>query len=93
MACGDVVFPRHIESVVPDSRHLKRLVFSLTFRLPDGLWKPSLLMSIYNVLLTSVRVKDKACIYNDLRLAARVGSLAVITAGVRKGKPPILLIS
>jgi hypothetical protein len=32
-----------------------------------ALWKPSLLMSIYNVRLTSVLVKDKANIYNDLQ--------------------------
>ena len=41
-----------------------------------ALWKPSLLMSIYNVRLTSVRVKDKACIYNDLRLTPGIGCIA-----------------
>src|SRR5579864_5009740 len=49
-----------------------RLVFSLTFRLPDGSWKPSLLMSIYNVHLSSVGVKRKVCIYNYLRLTPGV---------------------
>ena len=43
-----------------------------------ALWEPSLLMSIYNVRLTSVRVKDKACIYNDLRLAAGSDCIAGI---------------
>jgi hypothetical protein len=42
------------------------------------LWKPSLLMSVYNVHLTSVRVKDKACIYNDLRTRTRIGCIAGI---------------
>ncbi len=32
-----------------------------------ALWEPSLLMSIYNVRLTGVCVKDKTCIYNNLR--------------------------
>jgi hypothetical protein len=39
-------------------------------------WEPSLLMSIYNVRLTRVRVKDKACIYNDLRITAGIGRIA-----------------
>src|ERR1035437_3064642 len=43
-----------------------------------ALWKPSLLMSIYNVRLTSVRVKDKACIYNDLRTRTRIDCIAGI---------------
>ena len=41
-----------------------------------ALWKPSLLMSIYNVHLTSVRVKDKACICNDLRLTRGIDCIA-----------------
>jgi hypothetical protein len=32
-----------------------------------ALWKPSLLMSVFNVRLTSDVVKPKANIYNDLR--------------------------
>lgn len=39
-------------------------------------WEPSLLMSIYNVRLTSVRVKYKACIPNDLRAGRRIGCIA-----------------
>ena len=35
-----------------------------------ALWEPSLLMSTYNVRLTSVRVKHKICIYNRLQLGA-----------------------
>jgi hypothetical protein len=38
-----------------------------------ALWKPSLPMSIYYVRLTSVRVKDKARIYNNLRLVSGIG--------------------
>jgi hypothetical protein len=39
-----------------------------------ALWKPSLLMSVHNVRLTGVRVKDKANIYNNLQ--AFTGSAA-----------------
>ena len=35
-----------------------------------ALWKPSLLMSIFNVRLTGDVVKPKANIYNDLRIFA-----------------------
>jgi hypothetical protein len=49
-----------------------------------ALWEPSLLMSIYNVRLTRVRVKDKACIYNDLRMRAGIDCIA----GEGKGQSP-----
>ena len=54
-----------------------------------ALWEPSLLMSIDNVHLTSVCVKRKACIYNDLRLTAGIGCNrrnATAFAGEGKGQ-------
>ena len=44
-----------------------------------ALWKPSLLMFLYIMYtLLGVRVKDKACIYNDLRTRTRIGCIAGI---------------
>jgi hypothetical protein len=56
-----------------------------------ALWKPSLLMSIFNVRLPSVRVKDKACIYNDLRLTPSIDCIAgnaTALQGEGKGQSP-----
>jgi hypothetical protein len=50
-------------------------------------WEPSLLMSIYNVRLTSVRVKRKPCIYNDLRkIGARIRASGALAGVVGNAK-------
>ena len=76
MACGDFVFPATSSPLFRTQGTLK-VGFLSNLQVAGWLvWKPSLLMSIYNVRLTGVRVKDKACIYNDLRLTPGIDCIA-----------------
>src|ERR1700733_3390509 len=74
-------FPRHIEPVVFRAQGTLKVGFLSNLQVAGWLfWEPSLLMSTFNVRLTSDHVKCKPCIYNNLRQAAYAQPGARITS-------------